>query len=130
MDPSKFWVPGTPATHAYFESRQQLGGDPFPRPQTEREEIVHKLWYLGIGVAGWWLEETSVLRDMLHKYEVTQMQEAEMLLKKKQDRAARMATGPTKKQISERLRDVYGFNQAKKAGRKRVYQASGTEALT
>lgn len=128
MDPSKFWLPGTPAVHAYFESRQQATVDPFPSPQTEREEIVHKLWYLGIYTA-WWLEETSVLRDMLQKYEVTQAQEAEMLLKKKQDRAARMASQPTKKQISERLRDVYDYNQAKKAGRKRVYQASGVEAL-
>lgn len=129
MDPSKFWLPGSPAVHAYFENRQQVGRDPFPVPQTEREEIIHKLWYLGIGVAGWWLEETSVLRDMLQKYEVTQIQEAEMLLKKKQDRAVRMASQPTKAQVSERLRDVYGYNKAKQAGRRRVYQASGVESL-
>lgn len=125
----KFWLPGTPAVHAYFESRQQVGRDPFPVPQTEREEIIHKLWAIGVAVAGWWLEETSVLRDMLQKYEVTQAQEAERLLAKKQLRAARMAVGPTRKQISEGLRDIYAFNQAKKTGRRRLYPASGITSL-
>lgn len=126
----KFWLPGTPATHAYFERRQRVGIDPYPTPQTEREEIVHKLWFIGVAVAGWWLEETSVLRDMLHKYEETQAEEAMSMQKQREERLVRQAAGPSRAQISEGLRDIYHFGKAKREGRRRLYPASGTEALT
>ncbi len=125
----KFWLPGTPATHAYFERRQRVGIDPFPVPQTEREEIIHKLWWLGIAVAGWWLEETSVLRDMLQKYEQTQAEEAMQMQREREARLVRQAAGPTRAQISEGLRDIYSHGKARREGRRRLYPASGLEAL-
>lgn len=116
----KIWLPNS-AAKAYFENRQQIGPDPFPEPTSEREEIVHQLWQLRVAVAGWWLEETSVLRDMLHKYLETQPQEAMRMEKEAAERARRRANGPTRQQISESLRDVREFQQARVEGRKRLY---------
>lgn len=126
---AKIWLPNS-AAQEYFGRRQAIGRDPFPDPQTEREEIVHQLWQLRVTVAGWELEETGYLRDLLHKYLETQPQEALRMQKEAEERNARRKVGPTRQQISEGLRDVYDFNKVRKSGAKRVYQGSGTEALT
>lgn len=114
---------------AFMAARPAIGDDPYPEPTTEREEIVHQLWQLRVTVAGWWLEETSYLRDMLQKYLVIQSAEAVVLEKEAIRKAKARRNGPRPEQISERLRDVLDFNKAKRAGRQRVYQASGTTAL-
>lgn len=125
---AKIWLPNS-AAQEYFSRRQAVGPDPFPDPQSEREEIVHQLWQLRVTVAGYWLEETSVLRDILQKHLETVPQEALRMQREMEERDRRRAKGPTRAQISEQLRDVYSFNQARKSGSKRVYQGSGVESL-
>jgi hypothetical protein len=115
---------------AYKAARPPLGPDPFPNPQDEREEVVHQLWQLSIGVAGWWLEETSYLRDLLQKYLVTQAAEAVALEKAAVLRAKRKRDGPRQEQLAAALKDVLDFHKSRKAGRRRVYAGSGTEALS
>lgn len=123
------WLYPTPAVQEYMKRRQRVGNDPFPNPETEREEIVHRLWLMSVTVAGWWLEETSVLRDILQKAEVTQKAEAERMEKEAAERIRRSLLLPTQAQISERLRDIWSFNKAKREGRRQVYAGSGTQSL-
>jgi len=124
----KIWLPNKVAQE-YFSRRQAVGNDPYPDPQSEREEIVHQLWQLRVSVAGWWLEETSVLRDILQKQLEAVPQEALRMQAEAEERERRRATGPIRAQISAGLRDVYSFNKAKRDGRRRLYPASGVEAL-
>lgn len=124
---AKFWLPQA-AAETYFKNRMR-GDDPFPDPQTNREEVVHQLWQCGVMVAGWWLEDTEYLKDLLDKYLETQPQEAIKMHQEALERAERRAKGPTDKQISERLRDIRDFAVAKSEGRKRLYSGSGTEHL-
>lgn len=125
----KLWLPQQ-AAQEYFSRRQSVGPDPFPEPQTEREEIVHQLWQLRISVAGWWTLETSYLRDLLHKYLQEQPAEALRMQKEAEERRERQARGPSRKEISEGLNDLHKFNMVRKSGARRIYLGSGTEALS
>lgn len=124
---AKLWLPNSVGQE--YQKRRQMGADPFPEPKTNREEIVHELWQCGVWVAGWWLEDTEYLKDLLDKYKETQVKEAEQMEKEAAERVRRSLLLPNRAQISERLRDVRDFNQAKREGRKRVYQGSGTQQL-
>lgn len=112
----------------YFR-RRQMGADPFPNPQTDREEVVHGLWQAGVWVAGWWLHETEYLKDLLDKYRQTQREENERMEKEAAEKARKKLLGPTRPQISEFLKDLNDFQHAQRAGRKRVYRGSGTQQL-
>jgi hypothetical protein len=114
---------------AFHDARPAIGDDPYPEPQDERQEIVHQLWQLRVAVAGWWTMETDYLRDLLQKYLEVQSAEAVALEKKAVLKAKRKRDGPRPAQITERLKDVWTYNQARKEGRRRQYQASGVTAL-
>jgi hypothetical protein len=129
MAAQDFWLFPSPAVDAYFERRQRSGADPYPQPQTEREDVLHRLWLTGVIVAGAELEETEYLRDLLQKYEVTQRQEAERMAEERAERVRKSLYLPRPEQISERLRDVMDFNKAKRDGRRRLYAGSGTTSL-
>ena len=123
------WLYPTKATQEYLKRRQRVGPDPYPAPQTEREEIVHKLWLMCVVVAAWWDEETSVLRDICHKAEQTQREEAERMEKEAAERIRRSLLLPSKAQIQEAVKDALEWRKAKRNGVRRIYQGSGVEAL-
>lgn len=104
-----------------YQKRRPKGADPFPNPQTEREEIVHGLWEVGVMVAGWWLHETEQLRDMLHKYQQTQREEAEQMEQDKVERESRAHLQPTSVQRAEFLRGVLAAQKRRRDGVRKFY---------
>ena len=118
---SNIWLYPTKATQEYLRRRQRQGDDPYPEPQSEREEIMHRFWLIGVTVAGWWLESTEYLRDLLQKYEVTQAQEAEEMERQAAERIRRQLLGPSQEQIAAGLKDVLAFQKRKRSGIRKYY---------
>lgn len=59
-----------PATYV-----QTIPNNPFPNPQTEREELLSILWGLKVLVPGTWLLEVSELRDIV-QWQIEQVRKA------------------------------------------------------
>ncbi len=96
---SKIWLP----LHAAMNN-----------PSTERQAIINRLLQLNYNVVGAEdpnLVEISHLRDLLDMCEE----------KAKIPEVASPAPRYTKKQIAEALRDMKGFEDARKEGRRRLY---------
>lgn len=108
-----------------YQARRPKGNDPFPNPQTDREEIVHGLWECGVMVAGWWLHETEQLRDMLQKYQVTQREEAERMEREEAERIRKKLLEPPPEEIAAAIKDVLNWQKVRRTGARRVYQGSG-----
>ncbi len=128
-DESNIWLYPTPATQEYLKRRQRHGDDPFPHPENEREEIMHEFWLISVAVAGWWLEETSYLRDLLQKYKHEAAVEAERMEKEAAERVRRSLLLPSRAQIRDAVKDAIEWRKAKRAGIRRIYQGSGVESL-
>lgn len=104
-----------------YQARRPKGDDPFPNPQTVREEVVHGLWECGVMVAGWWLHETEQLQDMLHKYQQTQREEAERMEQADIERTRRKLLEPPKAEIAEALKEVLASQKRKRDGVRKFY---------
>lgn len=104
-----------------YQARRPKGDDPFPNPQTKREEIVHGLWECGVMVAGWWLHETEQLQDMLDKYRQTQREEAERMEQEAIERTRRELLAPPKAEIAKALKDVLAWQKRKRTGVRKFY---------
>lgn len=114
-----------------YLKRRQRGPDPFPNPQTNREEVVHDLWEVGVMVAGWWFLETDYLKDLLDKYRQTQVEEARQMEadRAEKDRRASVHVQPSKETVQEALKDALAYTKRKRNGIRKLYQGSGVESL-
>ena len=104
-----------------YQARRPKGDDPFPNPQTKREEIVHGLWECGVMVAGWWLHEDEQLQDMLDKYRQTQREEAERMETEEAERIRRKLLEPPAAEIAEALKDVLAYQKRKRNNVRKFY---------
>lgn len=104
-----------------YQARRPKGPDPFPNPQTNREEIVHGLWECGVMVAGWWLHDTEQLKDMLDKYRQTQREEAERMEQEAIERNRRKLLEPPSAEIAEALKEVLASQKRKRDGVRKFY---------
>jgi len=104
-----------------YQKRRPKGDDPFPNPQTNREEIVHGLWECGVMVAGWWLHDTEQLKDMLDKYQQTQREEAELMETQEAERIRRKLLEPPEAEIAEALKEVLASRKRRRDGVRKFY---------